>query len=289
MLAIYKRELRACFTGPMGWIYMAFLSVVLGIMVRINCFVGGYPQFEQVLASMLFLIVTILALCLLTMRVLSEERRQKTDQLLYSLPLSTGKVVTGKYLAMLTVVAITCVLFGAYPLVLGQYGAVNYISAYTGVFGYFCLCAALLAMGMFASSLTENQVVAAIIGLAFMFASFMVSSLSSYIPATGFASLCVLWALALVLALVIWALTRSVKFAVIAGSVCVLGIGVVYFLNATLFEGLVQSILTSISVFDRFYLMIMGTLDWTTVFFDLSVTVLFLFFTVQSMEKRRWS
>ena len=289
MLAVYKRELRACFTGPMGWLFLAFLSVVLGIMVRVNCFVGGRPEFEQVLASMLFIVVTILAICLLTMRALSEERRQKTDQLLYSLPLRTGKVVAGKYLAMLTVVAIACVIFSVYPLILGRYGTVNYAGSYTGILGYFCLCAALLAMGMFASSLTENQVVAAIIGLAFMFASFLMSSMANYLPATGFASLCTLWAVAIVLGLVVWALTRSVKFAVLVSAVLIVLVGALYFFNATLFEGLVQTILTKCSIFDRFYLMVMGTLDLTTIFFDLSITVLFLFFTVQSMEKRRWS
>ena len=289
MLAVYKRELRACFTSPVGWLYLAFLTVVLGILLRVNCFVGGYPQMEQALASMLFLVVTILALCLLTMRSLSEERRQKTDQLLYSLPLSTGKVVLGKYLAMLTVVLAACAVFGLCPLVLGRYGAVNYASSYTGLLGYFCLCAALLAMGMFASSLTENQVVAAILGMAFMFASFLMSSLASYIPATGFASLCVLWALAAALGLVVWALTRSVPFGLAVGAAGVLAAGVAYFFHAAAFEGLVQTVMGRVSVFDRFYLMVMGTLDWTTVFFDLSVTALFLFFAMQSMEKRRWS
>ncbi len=289
MLAIYKRELRACFLGPMGWIYLAFVTVVLGILVRINCFVGGYPQFEQVLGSMLFLIVTMLALSLLTMRTLSEERRQKTDQLLYSLPLSTLRVVLGKYLALLTAAAAACLLFCAFPLVLSRYGEVNLLSGLTGILGYFCLCAALLAMGLFASSLTENQVVAAILSLALMFAGYMMSGLSNYIPATGFASLCALWALSLVLALVIWVLTRSLPFALLAGGVCVALTGAAFFFRAEWFEGLIQTILNRISVFDRFYPMISGTLDWTTLIFDLSVAALFLFFTVQSLEKRRWS
>lgn len=289
MLAVYKRELRACFTGPMGWLYLAFLSVMLGILVRVNCFVGGYPQMEQVFGSMLFMLVTILAVSLLTMRTLSDERRQKTDQLLYSLPLRTGQVVLGKYLALLTVAALACALFAAYPLVLGRFGTVNYASSYTGLFGYFCLCAALLAMGVFASSLTENQVVAAVIGLGLMLAGFLMSSLSAYLPATGFASLCALWAAAVALGLIVWALTRSSLFGAAVGAAGVLLTGAVYFFNTSVFEGLVQTLLKQGSVFDRFYLMIMGTLDWTTVFFDLSVTAVFLFFTVQSMEKRRWS
>lgn len=289
MLAVYKRELRTYFTGPMGWLYMAFLSVVLGIVARVNCFVGGYPQIEEGMASMIFMVVTILAICLLTMRSLSEERRQKTDQLLYSLPLRTGKIIAGKYLAMLTVVAMTCLIFCAYPLVLGQYGAVNYASSYTGIFGYFGLCAVLLAMGLFASSLTENQVVAAVTAMALMFASFLMSSLANYLPATGFASLCTLWAASVVVALILFVMTRSVKFAAIVGAACVLLAGAVYFFNATWYEGLVQTILSQLSVFDRYYQLVMGTLDLTTGFFDVSVTVLFLFFAVQSMEKRRWS
>lgn len=289
MLAVYKRELRACFTSPIGWLYLAFLTVMLGILVRVNCFVGGRPEFEQVLASMLFLVVTILAICLLSMRVFSEERRQKTDQLLYSLPLQTGKIVAGKYLAMLTITAIVCLLFAVYPLILGQYGTINYAGCYTGLLGYFGLCAALLAMGTFASSLTENQVVAAILGLALMFACFLMTSLSNYLSATGFASLCALWGVSIAMGLIVWALTRSSKFSVLVAAALIVLVGAVYFFNATLFEGLVQRILSNCSIFDRFYQMVLGTLDWTTIFFDLSVTVLFLFFTVQSMEKRRWS
>ena len=105
--------------------------------------------------------------------------RQKTDQLLYSLPLRTGQVVLGKYLALLTVAALACALFAAYPLVLGRFGTVNYASSYTGPFGYFCLCAALLAMGVFASSLTENQVVAAFASFGLVIGLLLLSSLSS--------------------------------------------------------------------------------------------------------------
>jgi len=289
MLAVYKRELRSYFSGPMGWLYLAFLAVMIGILTRVTCFVGGYSAFEQVLASLLFMILTILSICLLTMRSLSEERRQKTDQLLYSLPLRTGKIILGKYLAMLTVVALMCVILCAYPLVMGRYGVVNYASSYTGIFGYFGLCAVLLSMGLFASSLTENQVVAAVIAMAMMFAAFLMSSIAGYLPATGFASLCALWAASVVLGLILWIMTRSGLFAAIVGVGCVVLVGALYFFNATWFEGLVQTVLSGASVFDRFYLMIMGTLDWTTVFFDISVSALFLFFAVQSMEKRRWS
>lgn len=289
MLAVYKRELRAYFTGAMGWIFLAFLTVVLGILVRVNCFVGGFPQMEQALSSMLFMVVTILAVCLLTMRSLSEERRQRTDQLLYSLPLRTGKIIAGKYLAMLTVAALLCLIFCAYPPVLGRYGTVNYAGSYTGIFGYFGLCAVLLAIGLFASSLTENQVVAAVAAMALMFAAFLMSSLAGYLPATGIASLCAIWAAAVALGLILWVMTRSGLFATAVGAGCILAAGAVFFLHPAWFEGLMQTVLTRVSVFDRFYQMTMGTLDWTTVFFDVTVAALFLFFAVQSMEKRRWS
>lgn len=113
MTAIYRRELRSYFQGMTAYVFIAFLLVFAGIYTMVYNLDAGYPNFEYVLQAMT--IIFLIAIPILTMRVIAEERRQKTDQLLYALPLGMTRVVLGKYLAMLTVVAIPCVIMGLYP------------------------------------------------------------------------------------------------------------------------------------------------------------------------------
>ena len=122
MSAVYRRELRASFTGMTAYVFIAFLLLFAGIYTMAYNLSNAYPNFEYVLQSMS--IIFLIAIPILTMRVIAEERRQKTDQLLYALPIGMTRVVLGKYLAMITVVAIPCAIMGAYPLILRSFGNV---------------------------------------------------------------------------------------------------------------------------------------------------------------------
>ena len=287
MLAIYKRELRSYFTGFLGWLFIAFLCALCGIYAMVNCFKNGTPNFEHVLYYMEYLF--IISIPVLTMRCLADDRKQKTDALLYSLPLGMARVVVGKYLALVTVFLCPILIFCLYPPILAQFGTVAFGSAYCGILGFFLLGAALIAMGVFASSLTENQVVAAVLCFGLVLISYLMSSLAYYLSSTGLASLIAFVVLFVLLGLLIRFLTKSTGFALAVAGVCILVCGGLYFFNAALFEGLFPNIIASLSVFDRFTEFVYGNLDLRAVLFDLTVIALFLFFAVQAMEKRRWS
>ena len=141
MTAIYQRELRSYFHGMTGYVFIAFLLVFAGIYTMFYNLSSGYPNFEYVLQAMT--IIFLIAIPVLTMRVIAEERRQKTDQLLYTLPLGMTRVVLGKYLAMVTVVAVPCVVMAFYPLLLSTFGTVSFPTAYGALLGFFLLSAAL--------------------------------------------------------------------------------------------------------------------------------------------------
>ena len=128
MNAVYRREIRAYFTGMTAYVFIAFLLLFAGIYTMAYNLTSAYPNFEYVLQSMS--IIFLIAIPILTMRVIAEERRQKTDQLLYALPIGMTRVVLGKYLAMITVVAIPCVIMGFYPLILRSFGNVPLGTAY---------------------------------------------------------------------------------------------------------------------------------------------------------------
>lgn len=164
MIAVYKKELRTSFTGMAAYVFIAFVLVFAGIYTMLYNLSNGYPNFEYVLQSMS--IIFLIAIPILTMRSIAEERRQHTDQLLYALPLGMTRIVLGKYLAILTVVAVPCVIMGFYPLLLSQYGQVSFATAFGALIGFFLLSAALAAIGLLISTLTENQAVAA--GLCFV-------------------------------------------------------------------------------------------------------------------------
>ena len=186
MKAVFRRELSSYFTGLSGYVFGAFLLLFAGIYTMAYNIRAAVSNFEYVLSSMSFIFLVIVPI--LTMRVFAEEKRQKTDQLLYSLPLTMTEVVMGKYLAMLVMFLIPLCIIGIYPAVLSHFGKVNLAAAYGALVGFFFLGAALLAVGEFISSVTDSQGVAAGLCFAALLVNYFLASLSSFFSSTAFAS-----------------------------------------------------------------------------------------------------
>ena len=226
---------------------------------------------------------------ILTMRVIAEEKKQKTDQLLYSLPITTTQIILGKYLALLVMYLIPMAVICVYPLIFAQFGDVYLLTAYGSLFAFYLMGAALIAIGVFISSLTDNQGFAAGIGIAAILLNYYSVSLSEYVSSTAFGSVVALLVLALILGSVIHHLTGNENFAF---GVCILSMVVIfvsYMLKSSMFEGLLPSIMEKLSLFDRFSSFVNGVFDMTSVVYDLTVIVFFLFLSVQSLEKRRYN
>lgn len=287
MTAIFRRELRSYFRGVTGWLFSAFLLLFAGIYTMVYCLANGYPNFEYVMGNISF--IFLICVPILTMRVFAEEKHRKTDQLLYSLPVSLSSVVLGKYLAMVTVLAVPTLIVCLYPLALTNFGAVSLKLAFASIFFFFLLGACLLSVGMFISSATDSQIASAVITLVAMLVLYFMSGLASYVSADARASVIALMILALVLALVVWLLTRSQALAFGLAVVLVGGLFFWYGFSPDTFSGLFPAMMEQISVFDRFYTIVDGVFDWTAVVYYLSIIAVFLFLTVQSLEKRRWS
>lgn len=183
MCAIYKKELRAYLTSMTGYIFMAVLLAVTSLYYVANCLVGGYPVFGAVLSSVYFVMLIIVPV--LTMRSMAEEKRQKTDQLLMTAPVSLWKIVLGKYLAMVTIFLIPMAILCLYPLILLQFGSVSLPMAYTAILGDTMFGAACLGIGLFLSALTESQVIAAVLTFGVLFFLNMASGIANVIGASG--------------------------------------------------------------------------------------------------------
>ena len=287
MTAVFEKELKSYFNNASGFVYAAFMLLFAGIYVMVIHLKSGSPNFEYVMGNMTFIYLIITPV--LTMRIISEERRQKTDQLLYSLPMSMTKIVLGKYLAMLAVIAIPLLIMCFYPFILRIYGAVNFKAAYSAIFGYFCMGAGMIAIGMFISSMTENQAVAAVLTLVVLLINNYLSILAYYVSGSSTAAVIILTVISLVFAVISGIMTKNAIFAVIVGCICetifLILIGVTQ-VNAS---SLIPSVMAGLSLFSRFDGFTEGVFDVSAIIFYLAVSGVFVFLTVQAMEKRRWS
>lgn len=287
MRAVFRHELSSYFTGLSGYVFGAFLLLFAGIYTMAYNIKNALSNFEYVLSGMSFIFLIIVPI--LTMRVLAEEKRQKTDQLLYSLPLTMTQVVMGKYAAMLVMLLVPLAIISIYPLILSAYGNVNLAAAYGALTGFFFLGAALLAVGTFVSSLTESQAVAAGLCFVVLLVNYFLSSLASFLSTTAFASFAAFAVCIALLALIFWRMTKS-GFGV---SVIFIALEAVLFALYTFrkdsFGGLFPTLLQRLSLFARFEQFVNGVFDITAIVFYISVIGVFLFISVQSMEKRRWS
>ena len=288
MSAIFKREFRSYMHNATGFVFLAVLLLVAGLLcVALNVILGS-ARFED---SLYYLqIALIIVIPLLTMRTMTEEKRLHTDQLLYSLPLPLWKIVLGKYLAMVAVFGIGCGVIALYPLLFGLFGMTGMGTAYSSIFGFFLLGAALIAFCTFFSCMAESPLIAMIlcvVATGVLFCVDMFVALLSVVGAVG--SLISLVALALLVALVVWLLTRH---AVITAAVAVVGVlpqVLVFAINSALYDGLLYRVVSTLSLFYRFSVFTRGIFDITTIIYDISFAALFLFLTYQALEKRRWS
>ena len=287
MFAIYKKELKNYFINMTGYIFIGFMLAITGIFTTLINLIGTYPSFENVLSNIT--IVFLLIIPILTMRSVAEERHSKTDQLLYSLPVSVTQIVLAKYLAMFTVFLIPVGIIGLYPLILSIFGTVYLGTAYGALLGFTLLGAALIAVGMFMSSLTESQVIAAVTSFGVIFAMYLMSAIASLIPAGSMASLVAFAIVVLIFAGVVYSLTKNSTVAGITAAAGAFILAGIYFINSSIYDGLFANVLNWLSVFDRFSTFTTGLFDLTSVVYYVSLIVLFVFATVQSVEKRRWS
>ena len=287
MTAVLKHELRNYFHSLTAYVFGAFLLAFVGIGAVLYNIQAAVSNFEYVLSfgSLIFVVIVPI----LTMRVIAEEKKQKTDQLLYSLPITTFQVILGKYLALLILYLIPLAVISVYPLIFAQFGDVYLLTSYGSILAFFILGAALIAVGVFISSLTDNQGLAAGVGIAVILLNYYSVSLSEYVSSTALGSVAALLVLILVLGAVVRHLTRNENLAFVVCLALIACVMVLYFLNGAAFEGLLPQVMKTLSLFERFNTFVNGVFDMTAIVYYFSLIALFLFLSVQSMEKRRYN
>ena len=287
MIAIYKRDLKGFFTGMMGYVLLAFFLAVGGLYFTVMNLMSGYPDLSYTLYNNLFVLLVLVPL--LTMRSFAEERRARTDQLLLTSPVPLWRIVLGKYLAVLSVFGMAVLVFALYPLILSRGGAVSYRQSYAALLAFFLLGAACIAIGVFLSSLNENQIVAAVCSFFVLLLAYLMPSIQTLFTVGSALAMGVFLVLAVLGAAYAGWHSRSWGLGLGVFTVCCAAILVLFWLRSAALTSAFSSLLGALCLFSPFEKFVSGLFSLSAVVYYLSVTALFLFFTCQTLEKRRWN
>ncbi len=259
MKAIFRRELLSYFTSPIGYVFLSVFYIFSGIFFYFCTLNTGTADLSNMF-YMLFIILVLLT-PILTMRILSEEKRQKTDQLLLTSPITLTGIVMGKFLAAFLVYACGVAITVIYAVVISAFATLNWSIIIGNIIGLLLIGAAFIAIGVFVSSLTENQVIAAIVTYAILIAILFIDSIAGLVSSMGTA---------------------------ISGFFTKLGVLSFLKFIGTIFEWLSKG-LSAVSVYTRYYEMCLGIIDFSSMLLIISVAAVFIFLTIRVLERRRWN
>ncbi len=237
MLAIYKREMRSYFTSPIGYIYLAIFLAVCGVIFSLTTLTKGAAS--DITGYFTYMLISFfVVLPLLTMKLFADEKRQRTETLLISAPVSLTSMVSAKFFAAFSMflIGFGISLFNLIPFFYFASGTPDLKTILGSLLGLVLIAAAFIAVGVMVSALTENQLIAALGTMVILLVFVMISAFNSSIES--------------------------------------------YFL---------RTVLSWISVLDRFSLLAVGRFDISAIVYFISLTFSFLFITVRIYEKRRWA
>ena len=290
MTAIFKRELRSYFHGMLGYVLTAFLLASSGIyFLALNLGYGLTDFGYYTLYRTIFML--LLYIPVLTMRSLAEERRSRTDQLLLTSPVPVWGSVLGKFFAMCAVFALPCLMDVVMILILWALGGtVPALAAnFAALLCYFLLGCAAIAMGEFLSGLTENPIIAAVAGFSVLLLAYMMPSLRSLFNAGSAVALAVFTAIAGAASLMAGLRTRSFILSCLTFAALCLGLTGLFLLQSAWLTEAFSAVLSVLCFFTPFEDFVNNSFSLPTLVYYLTVTGMFLFFTAQSIEKRRWN
>jgi len=286
MTAIYKKEVRTYFTHMMGYVFLAFMTLLIGIFFSMTSVSGQNPNFQFVLTNIttfFFILIPVL-----TMRLFSEEARQKTDQLLFTSPLSVTQIVLGKFFAAFTLFLAAAAISVLFPVMVFTFGNLPVSQIIGAYIGFILIGAACIAVGVFISVLTDNQIIAAVATMGATFVMFIMDGIAMIMPTSALASFGFVGAVIVAVAAVLYNATKS-KIAGAAALVLGLGIcGGLFLINNSVFDAVIVRVMLWFSIYTRFANFALGVLNFNDIVYYISFTALFIYFAVNVIEKRRW-
>lgn len=287
MLSVIKKELRTYFTSMTGYIFLASFLFFTGLFFTLLNLGGASPNYNNVLSNIQF--IFLLAVPMLTMRLLAEEAKQKTDQLLLTSPLPLKDMVIGKYLAAVAVFFGALAITFVYPIIMSTLGDISWGEIIGSYIGFFLFGCALIAVGLFISSVTENQVVAAVATFTTLLLLWLLDAIIQGLPIDRTSGVLFAAVIAIGLAILIYFTTKNIYVAAGTGLVGIVAIAIGYIIKASFYDGLMPRVFQWFSLYSRYNDFELGVLSLSPVIYYITFSCAFVFLTIQMLEKKRWS
>ncbi|NMA94665.1 MAG: ABC transporter permease [Clostridiales bacterium] len=286
MLAVFRKEMKTYFSSITGYIFMGFFLLLSGFFVTLSNLLRGNPDYNGVLSSINFVFLFVVPI--LTMRLMSEEKKQQTDQLLLTSPLNIWDIVLGKYLAAVGVFLMTLLITCIYPIMMSFFGELAWAEIIGGYVGFFLLGCAFISVGLFASSKTDNQVISAVVTFSILLFIWLLDGIQQGIPVGIVYGVVFAGIIVAALAMLTFSATKNKIVGVITGLVGLAIMAIVYFLKPQIYAALIGNVFSWFSLLNRYQGFAMGVLSLSPIIYYITFSLAFLFLTVQGIDKKRW-
>ena len=282
MKAIFKREVKSYFTGMIGWVVAAVSLFFLGLYYTNRNLLYASSDFASVLYTMTMILLFLLPA--ISMRSFAEERKNRTDQLLLTSPVSIPAIVAGKFLAEVAVFAAVLM-----PLILKAFGTVSLVAAYSAVLGYLLLGSACLAVGTWISALTENQILAYLATFGALLVAYIMDGIQTMFTTGNLLAFIVFMVVVLIASILVGVICKRLTAGVTVFCVGAVVLFILFRLRPAWLLTAFNAVLSALALFDPFQDIVGGMFSIPAIVYYLSVIGLFLFLTGQALERRRWN
>lgn len=287
MTAIFKREFKSCFTGMIGWVIAAVSLFFLGLYFTNRNLLYASSDFASVLYTMTMILLFLLPA--ISMRSFAEERKNKTDQLLLTSPVSIPAIVVGKFLAELAVFALPLAAAVVMPLLLQAFGTVSLVAAYSALLGYLLLGGACLAVGTWISALTENQILAYLATFGALLVAYLMNGIQTMFTTGNLLAFIVFMIVLLVASVLVGVICKRLAAGAAVFCAGAVVLFVLFQLRPAWLLTAFNAVLSALALFEPFKDIVGGMFSIPAIVYYLSVMGLFLFLTGQALARRRWN
>ena len=287
MTAIFKREFKSCFTGMIGWVIAAVSLFFLGLYFTNRNLLYASSDFASVLYTMTMILLFLLPA--ISMRSFAEERKNKTDQLLLTSPVSIPAIVAGKFLAELAVFALPLAAAVVMPLLLQAFGTVSLVAAYSALLGYLLLGGACLAVGTWISALTENQILAYLATFGALLVAYLMNGIQTMFTTGNLLAFIVFMIVLLVASVLVGVICKRLAAGAAVFCAGAVVLFVLFQLRPAWLLTAFNAVLSALALFEPFKDIVGVMFSIPAIVYYLSVMGLFLFLTGQALARRRWN
>lgn len=287
MTAIFKREFKSCFTGMIGWVIAAVSLFFLGLYFTNRNLLYASSDFASVLYTMTMILLFLLPA--ISMRSFAEERKNKTDQLLLTSPVSIPAIVAGKFLAELAVFALPLAAAVVMPLLLQAFGTVSLVAAYSALLGYLLLGGTCLAVGTWISALTENQILAYLATFGALLVAYLMNGIQTMFTTGNLLAFIVFMIVLLVASVLVGVICKRLAAGAVVFCAGAVVLFVLFQLRPAWLLTAFNAVLSALALFEPFKDIVGGMFSIPAIVYYLSVMGLFLFLTGQALARRRWN